>query len=157
MIKLIVAVDKNNLIGNKDKLPWQIKEELNHFKSTTLNHTLLFGRNTFLGLPQVLKNRKIFVLCQNDIPNVDLTIHNTEELEKIFEQYKNSDETLFIAGGKSIYESFYKFADELIISRILGEFDGDVYLDLDLSDYKLIEVIEKGSFNVEKWVKKYRY
>ncbi|MCU4706600.1 dihydrofolate reductase [Mycoplasma sp. CSL7503-lung] len=154
MIKLIVALDKNNLIGNKDKLPWRIKEELNHFKSTTLNHSLLFGKNTFLGLPQGLKDRKIYVLSKENIPNADITINNTNELLKVFEYYKNNSEILFIAGGKSIYESFYNFADELIISRIYGEFSGDVFLDLDLSMYELIETIDKGVFSIEKWVKK---
>ncbi|MBN4083407.1 dihydrofolate reductase [Mycoplasma sp. CSL10137] len=154
MIKLIVALDKNNLIGNKDKLPWRIKEELNHFKTTTLNHSLLFGKNTFLGLPHRLKDRKIYVLSEENIPNADVTINNTSELFKVFEYYKNNSQILFIAGGKSIYESFYNFADELIISRIHGEFSGDVFLNFDLSMYELIETIDKDVFSIEKWVKK---
>lgn len=55
MIKLIVALDPNNLIGKGDQMPWKIAEEFKHFKTTTLTHSLLFGRNTFLGFLPNLK------------------------------------------------------------------------------------------------------
>lgn len=47
MIKLIVAMDEANLIGKKDKMPWHIKEEFEHFRKTTIGHALLFGKTTF--------------------------------------------------------------------------------------------------------------
>ncbi|QJG66745.1 dihydrofolate reductase [Mycoplasma phocoenae] len=154
MIKLIVAMDEHNLIGKGDKMPWHIKEEFIHFKNTTLTHALLFGRRTFLGLPGKLLNRKSIVLSPDDIETADLTIHNDSELTELFKKYKDSKEVLFIAGGKSIYESFYQYADELIVSRIKGKFEGDVYLNLDLSSFDKEKVIEHEKFNVEYWQKK---
>ncbi|WP_334640154.1 dihydrofolate reductase [Mycoplasma bradburyae] len=153
MIKLIVAVDQNNLIGDKDKMPWHIKEEFVHFRNTTIHHALLFGKRTLLGLKSKLKNRKIYVLSNVDQPMADHTIHNDKELLDLFNEYKDSEKILFIAGGKSVYEKYYMYADEIIISRIKNSYKGDVFLNLDLSNYRLIKTIDFNEFTVEYWNK----
>ena len=56
----IIAVNNLGFIGLGDKLLWNNKEDLNHFKELTLNQTLLVGFNTYQGLP-VLKNRKLII------------------------------------------------------------------------------------------------
>ena len=38
MIKLIMAMDKNRLIGKNGKLPWHVSGDLKHYKETTINH-----------------------------------------------------------------------------------------------------------------------
>ncbi|WP_371246775.1 dihydrofolate reductase [Mycoplasmopsis agassizii] len=156
MIKLIVAVGQNNLIGNKDKMPWHYPEEFKHFRNITLNHYLLFGRTTFLGLPAVLKNRFHYVLSTTDegLEKADKVIHNDQELNSLFNEFRNSDKTLFISGGKSIYERYVNEADELIISRIKHEHQGDVYLNLNLNNFKLDYKNDYADFAVEYWVKK---
>ncbi|WP_027120508.1 dihydrofolate reductase [Mycoplasmopsis lipofaciens] len=153
MIKLIVALDKNNLIGNGNKMPWNIKEEFIHFKKTTLNNALLFGKNTFLGLPKKLENRIVYVLSGETLSGCDRTIHNEKELLELFNFYKTSKEILFIAGGKFIYEKYYHYADELIISKIKNEYKGDIYLNLDLSKYELFATTNKKDFIVEYYKK----
>lgn len=148
MIKLIVAIGPNNLIGKGNKMAWHIPDEFKHFKETTIGHTLLFGKNTFLGLPKKLEGRKIIVLSDTKIEDADITISSSEELEKIFQEYEHSNETLFIAGGKSVYEQFYKRASELIISHVLTDVSGDVYLDIDLSNYTKTLIKESEKFSV---------
>ena len=46
MISIIVAIDKNNLIGNNNSLPWNYPEDLKYFREITLNKTVLMGKNT---------------------------------------------------------------------------------------------------------------
>ena len=44
MISIIVATDDDLLIGKKDSsngMPWHNKEDLQHFKKTTLHQTIL--------------------------------------------------------------------------------------------------------------------
>ena len=38
---------KNNCIGQKNKLPWNIPEDLARFKKLTMGHTCLMGQATF--------------------------------------------------------------------------------------------------------------
>lgn len=52
MITIIVAADQNNLIGKKgtdNGMPWHNSEDFKHFRSTTLNHTLLMGKKNLPG------------------------------------------------------------------------------------------------------------
>ncbi len=50
MISIIVAIDKNNLIGNNNSLPWNYPEDLKYFREITLNKTVLMGKNTFISI-----------------------------------------------------------------------------------------------------------
>ena len=36
MITIIAAMDRNNLIGNNGQLPWNIPEDMEHFKNITM-------------------------------------------------------------------------------------------------------------------------
>lgn len=153
MIKLIVAMDKNNLIGNKNKLPWNFKEEMQHFQKKTMNNALLFGKTTYQGIEKHLKDRIIYVLSENDIKGDCTVIHNDKELKELFDKYRKCSGVLYIAGGKNIYEKYYQEAEELIISRIKGEFAGDVYLNIDLSKFSLYKIDEYPEFSVEYYIK----
>lgn len=151
MVKIIVAVSENNIIGKDDKLPWHIKEELAFFKKTTLGHTLLFGRKTYASLPGKLKDRKIFVLGRQEIDGVDGQFFSIDECKSFISKYKNSDETLFICGGKSVYEQLQDLADEVLLTVIKGQYDGDTSLNLDLSRFKKEIILENPKFTVYKY------
>ncbi len=148
MIKLIVAMTGERLIGKGNKMPWNIPAEFQHFKATTMGHSLLFGKNTFLGLPKKLPGRKHYVLSSGDVEGADKVIHNDDELMELFKEYKNSEEILFIAGGKSVYEKYAEYADEWIISYIWGVYTGDVYLDLKPKNYSKEGVITHDTFDI---------
>ncbi|CAM9109616.1 dihydrofolate reductase [Mycoplasma marinum] len=148
MIKLIVAMTGERLIGKDDKMPWHLPKEFKHFKETTMGHSLLFGRKTFQGLPNKLPGRKHYVLSSNDVEKADQTIHNDEELNKLFDKYRNSEEILFIAGGKSVYEKYAEQADEWIISYVWGNYTGNVYLNLKPVNYSKEGVVVHGDFDV---------
>ena len=49
MISIIVATDEDLLIGKQDSkngMPWNVPEDLKHFKETTINKTILMGVTT---------------------------------------------------------------------------------------------------------------
>lgn len=156
MIKLIVAHDPNKLIGQGDKMPWHIKEELAFFKQETLNQALLMGQKTFQGLPKALPNRTTYVLTNDrDFKVNDDNVRVIYDAPKLLDSYQDKDEILFIAGGRSIYEQFYPYADELIISTIKDEYQGDVYfVDIDYTKYDLIEETNHDKFVVRRYRKK---
>ena len=125
-IILIAAIGKNRELGKNNDLIWHLKEDLNFFKETTMNHIIVMGYNTFKSLPKLLPGRKHIILTHQDI-NIDgvQVFHNMEELLT----YLNSlDEDIYIIGGASIYEQFIPYANELLLTEIEEEcFDADVY------------------------------
>jgi dihydrofolate reductase len=120
MISIIVAVDKNFLIGNGDVLPWNFKEDLKYFKEKTMGKFVIFGSKTYRGIKKPFLGRKIIVLSKEEIKGVSVA-------RSIEEALSLTEGEVMIAGGRSIYEQFLKIADRIYLTRINDQFEGDVY------------------------------
>ena len=128
MISIIVATDDDLLIGKKDSkngMPWHNKEDLQHFKKTTLNRTILMGKTTYLAIGRPLPNRKTIVVTKSGLDDERVEVRN--DLIEVIQEYKDKNEDLYISGGASIYKQALPYVDELIISRIPGEHTGETY------------------------------
>ena len=64
-IKLICAVSKNNVIGNNNKLPWNISEDLKRFRELTSENIIVMGRKTYDSIGRPLPKRENLVLSKN--------------------------------------------------------------------------------------------
>ena len=128
MISIIVATDDDLLIGKKDSkngMPWHNKEDLQHFKKTTLNQTILMGKTTYLAIGRPLPNRKTIVVTKSGMDDERVEVRN--DLIEVIQEYKDKNEDLYITGGASIYKQALPYVDELIISRIPGKHAGETY------------------------------
>ncbi|MEK7644137.1 MAG: dihydrofolate reductase [Patescibacteria group bacterium] len=126
---LIAAVAKNNCIGLKNKLPWNIPEDLQHFKDLTLGKTCLMGQATYesilgyLGKP--LPKRKTVVVTLNENYQAAAGVRIFHSLDKVFEELKNED--VYVCGGASIYRQTINRVDKLYITEVDKIVDGDVF------------------------------
>jgi len=142
MISLIVAFDKNQVIGKDNKLPWHYKEDLQYFKDTTIGKTILMGRSTFESIlsyrNQPLPNRHHIVATRTatyDFDDVELI----SDLESYLNGYNNEEE-LFVIGGAMIYEAALPHANRLYITHIEREYDGDAHFpSINWNEWKLIK------------------
>lgn len=153
MIKLIVAVGPSNLIGCGTKLCWHIPAEFKHFKESTIGDALLFGKTTFINLPSKLTRRTSYVLSADNVPGADVTVQNNGQLKQIFKKFRHSKKILWIAGGKSVYEQFYRYADELIVSEVKTNAKGEIFLEWDLSGYTKTPIKFHEQFTVYRYRK----
>ncbi|MFV0393520.1 MAG: dihydrofolate reductase, partial [Coprobacillaceae bacterium] len=65
MIYIIVAMDEDQLIGqaaSSNGMPWNLPEDLQHFKNTTVGKTILMGLTTYQAIGRPLPNRKTVVV-----------------------------------------------------------------------------------------------
>ena len=153
MKKLIViaAIGKNNELGKDNDLIWHIKGDMNFFKENTINHHVVMGKNTFLSLPGMLKNRVHLVLNDDDykFPEGVIVLRNIEEF---YEKAKMIDDDIYVIGGASIYKQFIDKADELILTEIDDEcLDADVYFpSIKYEDYKRI-VLKENLDNIPRY------
>lgn len=138
MISIIVATDENLLIGKKDSsngMPWNLPEDLKHFKNTTLNKTILMGLTTYLAIGRPLPNRKTIVVSLEPFDDERVEVRNS--LEEVIQEYKDRGEDLFISGGASIYRQSLPLVDQLLISRVPGSHEGETYFP-DFSEYPFV-------------------
>lgn len=147
MLSIIAAVAKNNVIGNKNNLIWNLPEDLKRFKRITSGHTIIMGRKTFESLGRILPDRKHVIITNNinysiDNQNVEV-INNLDFLEK----YIKSEEESFVIGGASIYKELMPLVNKMYITKINEEFEGDAYFpQIDFNQWSLVEKV-KGITN----------
>ena len=125
-ITIVAAIASNDVIGQKNSLPWDIPEDLKRFKQLTSGHTILMGRKTFDSIGRPLPNRKNIVMTKD-------TNYQKEGIEIVFDEkealnlIKELNQEVFIIGGSKIYELFEPWASSLMITRVLKDFDGDAF------------------------------
>ena len=113
-ISAILAVGKDGEIGLNGGLPWNCKEDLQHFKNITSGHFVLMGYNTYASIGRPLPNRTNIVVSFEE-KKIDGCICFTS-VEQGVEYAKNNGESeLFIIGGASIYKYC---AEKKIIDRV---------------------------------------
>lgn len=127
MLSLIVAMDKNNVIGKDNDMPWHLPNDLKHFKETTLGNAMIMGRKTFDSIGRVLPGRKSIVLTRSEqtFPEEVDVIHSIEEIHTL--RKANESDELFVIGGGELFKEMLPHADKLYVTVIDEAFDGDVY------------------------------
>jgi len=139
ILSIIVAVGKNNEIGEGNRLLWHLPAELKHFKEITTGHTIIMGRKTFESLPKgPLPNRRNIVISRNP----ELKIEGAEvysSLELALLKTINDDE-VFIIGGAQIYRQTFPDADKLYLTKVHAEFpQADTFFpEIDYAEWKEI-------------------
>lgn len=152
-MKLIVAHATNRLIGAKNTLPWRIPAELKFFKDYTLkNPNIVFGRKTYDSLKgRKLVGRNIHVLSRGplDIPGVT---HYSSIGELLSECGKKE---FVVAGGQVIYEKLLPYCNELVVSEVFGNYEGDAYFPDYTDDFIPVEeLMSTSDFKTVRWVRK---
>ena len=128
-MNLIVAVDSNWAIGNKDKLLISIPNDHKHFREETTGKVVVLGRKTLQTFPQglPLKNRTNIILSKDPGYTVkDATVvHSLEELLEELKQYATED--IYIIGGESVYRQMLPYCDTAHITKIDHAYQADTY------------------------------
>ena len=138
---LIAAVAKNNVIGSDNKLPWNIKEEMEHFRRTTLGHVVVMGHKTWKSFGgKVLPGRDHVVISRNPervtppkVKSEDFEFTTASStvggISKGVSIAHEKGTKVFIIGGLEVYRKALKFryADELLITELDSSYPGDTY------------------------------
>ena len=164
MATIIVACDKNQVIGSDGSLPWDIPKDLSLFKRRTLNQCTIMGRKTYESIPErfrPLAKRKNIVLTQN--PNLQIKgVTCVTSPEDAIKAARDAKRHPYVIGGEQIYKLFLdnSLVDRIIVSQIKGEYEGDVFFpqldpvfwsektiarfkDFDVVDYQPIHLIRQ--------------
>jgi len=151
-LSAIVAMPVHNrVIGKNGFIPWNIPEDLKHFRVVTMGHPVIMGRKTWESLPEKfrpLPGRKNIVLTKNrefSCLGAEVT-HSKEDALK--EAFSEGNSEIFIIGGAEIYKTFLPQIEKLYLSLIKINIDGDVFFPEYENDFEIIkeEDTEKITF-----------
>ena len=135
-MKAIVAVDNKWGIGKDGGLLVHLSGDLKYFKENTIGGTIVIGRKTLESFPgaRPLPGRTNIVLTRNGSYEAEgcVVCHSAEEVGEACERLGIDTDRVFVCGGGSVYRQMLPMCDEVLVTRIDGEFDADTFFpDLD--------------------------
>lgn len=124
-IALIAAMAHHRVLGKDNKMPWHLPADLAYFKKVTFGKPIVMGRKTFDSLGRPLPGRRNIVITRQknlSIPGVECL----NSLEQALDLLKNEAEIMII-GGATIFEQALPIADELYLTYIDLDCEGDTF------------------------------
>jgi len=121
-LAIIAAIGKNRVIGKAGKLPWHISDDLKRFKRLTSGHAVLMGRKTWESLGKPLSDRRNVVLTSTPIPGIESYPAIDAALAAL-----EDEERVFVVGGAGVYAALLDKADELFLTFVDQEVEGDAF------------------------------
>jgi len=139
--KLVLALDRNGVIGNKNKIPWKLTDDLKHFKKLTKGHPIIMGRKTYESLPGILPDREHIVLSKSLQSDEKISVFTS--IKELVSYINENYQQCFVIGGAEIAQTFlkYKIIDEMWLSHVQCSAKGNIKIDLnylDLANWSLI-------------------
>lgn len=138
---LIAAVARNGAIGRDNDLLWRDPADQRHFRQTTMGCPVVMGRRTWESLParfRPLPGRRNVVVTRNPAyvadgaetaPDLDTALGRLGEAARVF-----------VIGGGELYRLALPRADELVLTEIDAELEGDVFFPaIDRTQFHVVE------------------
>ena len=123
-LALIAAVAANGIIGRNGTLPWRLSADLKHFKTLTSGKRIVMGRRTWESLPKPLPNREHVVVSSQSLllPEGVLAVVSLAEALAL---PPHADQQVFVIGGNAMYREALPLADDLYLTEIEANVEGD--------------------------------
>jgi len=132
---MMMAMDKNRLIGRDGGLPWHVPGELAYFKRVTMGKPVIMGRKTFESIGKPLPGRTNIVITRNQHWRAEGAIvsHNLEsalaQACDIVKLPATKADELVVIGGASLCRDAMAITQRLYLTVIDHAYEGDTWLD----------------------------
>ncbi len=124
-LSLIAAVARNGAIGKNNQLLVHLPGDLPRFKKLTLGHPVIMGRKTWDSIGRPLPQRRNIVITRNagwQADGAEVAASLNDALARVASEPK-----AFVIGGAQIYALALPLADELALTEIDADFEGDAF------------------------------
>lgn len=136
---IICAMSSDRVIGRGPDIPWHFREDLQHFKRTTLGHAVVMGRKTFESMGKPLKERRNIVVTRQPDYAAE-GIETASDVESALALARATDPEPFVLGGSQIYAASMPWVKTMILTFVPGSYDGDVFFpEWEVSEWREVE------------------
>ena len=123
-LELVVAIARNGVIGRGNGLPWHLRDDLKHFKRTTMGYPMLMGRRTWDSIGRPLPGRQSLVLTRD--PGFAAPGATAVRSVAAARAVHAAAGALMVVGGAQIYALCLADAAVIHLTDVHAEPDGDV-------------------------------
>lgn len=127
-LAMVVAMDRNRLIGTGGTLPWRLPDDMQWFVQQTMDKPVIMGRKTYESIPvkfRPLKGRHNIVLTRDrgyEAPGATV-VHSLEAALAA----AGDVEEIIIGGGANLYTQLLPQTTRLYLTLVEAELAGDTY------------------------------
>ena len=127
-LALIASVSRNGTIGRGNALVWDEPADKQFFKRTTMGCPVVMGRKTWDSLPERFRplpgRRNVVVTRQPgwNAAGAEVAHSLDDALARVADSQK-----VFLIGGAELFAQAIEKADELVLTEIDREIDGDTF------------------------------
>lgn len=138
VISLVVAASRNGVIGRDGGLPWHISSDLKLFKQITLGKPVIMGRKTWESLPRKpLPGRRNIVITRQ----AGFAVEGADVAEDVVGALaiaaKDASSEIAIIGGGEIYRLFWPMADQIYLTEVELDVEGDtLFPKIEMADWE---------------------
>jgi dihydrofolate reductase len=125
-VSVIVAMDRNGLIGDERGLPWHLPRDLRRFRDLTMGKPIIMGRATHEHVGRPLPGRENIVLSRRPglvLPGCTVAA----SLEDALRYAGERSEEAFVIGGGEVYRQALPRADRIYLTLVDGVFNGTTH------------------------------
>ena len=142
IIAMMMAMDKNKLIGANGDLPWRIPGDLPYFKRVTMGKPIIMGRKTYDSMGRALPGRTNIVVTRDHQWTAEgvTVVHNLDDALNAGRSsaVDQAVAEIFIIGGASLCSDAMPITQRLYLTVVDKAYEGDTWLDsFEWSDWKL--------------------
>jgi dihydrofolate reductase len=122
-VSLIVAMDRNGVIGVGGKLPWRLPADLRRFRQITMGKPIVMGRRTHESIGRPLPERENIVVTRDRgfrAPGCTV-VHSLDEM---FRHCRDAEE-IMVMGGAELYQQLLPRADRMYLTEVHAEVAGE--------------------------------
>lgn len=144
---IIAALSEHRVIGRDNAIPWHYPADMAHLRRVTRGHAVVAGRKTYETFQtRPLPQRRNFVLTRNTAYAVAKGVGVCASLVEVLQSAEaHGSEKLFVLGGAQVYEQALPLADEMILTHVPIDVEGDAYFPAwDESEWEIADQRREG-------------
>lgn len=129
-LRMIAAVSTNRVIGKDGELPWAIAEDWALFLAKTRRGCLIMGRKSFLEMvkePDWRQQRVYVVITSQPQAVASYSVMTAPDPKSALVSAAKTGAPIWVCGGERIYQAYLPLADELHLTCIRADVEGDTY------------------------------
>lgn len=153
----VAAVAENGVIGREGELPWQsIPADKQQYRNRIADSPVILGRRTFDSMRENLPGTTQIVLSRSRSEFAIESARHASGVDDAVDFAESLDAgRAYVIGGAGIYNLFQPVVHRMVLSQILGEYEGDTYFpEWDRDDWTVVESTTYDEFTLEKWARK---
>src|SRR5689334_25110054 len=118
-IVLVVAIADNDVIGNANRIPWRIADDMKRFKALTIGKPMIVGRKTYESFPKrPLQGRTNIIVTRDRAYRAEgaVVVHSLEDA--LARARSESPSEIVVAGGADVYAQALPHAARIELTEV---------------------------------------